>query len=88
MDEKRALEVFDAAVQKAMEKAAHIAALKQKPLLTPREVEDLYGIRTSRLAKGRMMGTGPAYIQERDRGDVFYTPQDINAFIARNRRKA
>ncbi len=63
---------------------AGIEALKRRPLLTPLEVQKLYGIKATTLSDKRTRGGGPDYIKEAS--SVFYRPQDVDRWIERNRR--
>ena len=85
---KDMLAALEEGARKAMTQAARLAALKEKPLLTPAEVEELYGFKVSKLAKGRSFGTGPAYVQAEERGRVYYRPVDLDAYVAKCRKRA
>ena len=63
---------------------AGIEALKRRPLLTPLEVQKLYGIKATTLSDKRTRGGGPDYIKEAS--SVFYRPQDVDKWIERNKR--
>lgn len=58
-----------------MARAATLEFLKKKPLLTPSEVNQLYGISVATLATWRSRGLGPDYIKAE--GNVFYKNSQI-----------
>lgn len=70
---------------KVLAEVAAFEKLKRRPLLTPLEVELVYGISPATLCTKRCRGGGPDYIKQ-DRS-VWYRPQDIERWIDRNRRK-
>lgn len=76
------LSVGGDAVQQLLEKAAQLEALRKKPLLTPEEVFQLYGIPVSTLATWRSRAKGPNYTKLE--GSVFYTAKQIEKWIAVN----
>lgn len=62
--------------------------LKRKELLTPDEVEQLYGLNARTMANKRGHGRGPSYIQEYRGGPVFYEHGAIRDYIRLCRRKS
>ncbi len=74
-------------ISAAVSRTARMEVLSMKPLLTPPEVEELYGINARTLAFKRSRGGGPDYIQEDEHGLVFYRHSDIEAYLNRNRRR-
>lgn len=62
-----------------MEHAAKLEFLKKKPLLTPGEVNQLYGISVATLATWRSSGLGPDYIKAE--GNVFYKNSQIAKWL-------
>lgn len=75
------------AIYKAIEKASRMEALKAKPTLTTEEVEELYGISAATLHTKRCRGFGPDYYQASTGGLVYYSHDDIRAWLARIHRK-
>lgn len=75
------------AISDAVLKTARMETLRMKPLLSPSEVEEFYGVNARTLAFKRSRGGGPDYIQEEEHGLVFYRHSDIEAYINRNRRR-
>lgn len=63
-----------------------IKVLKEKPVLTPKEVEILYGIPASSLRRWRAhdMRRGPAYYGGGQKTQVFYTHQSILEWLQSN----
>lgn len=53
-----------------MTRAATLELLKKKPLLTPSEVNQLYGIPVATLATGRSRGLDPDYVKAEE--SIFY----------------
>lgn len=53
-----------------MARAATLEFLKKKPLLTPGEVNQLYGIPVATLSTWRSRGVGPDYVKAE--GSIFY----------------
>lgn len=70
------------AMIEAMAPAVEIQCLSAKPVLTPAEVEKLFGIPVSTLEKMRMENRGPAYSQLSRKGKVLYSRASIDAWIA------
>lgn len=62
-----------------MTRAATLEFLKKKPLLTPSEVNKLYGISMATLATWRSRGLGPDYIKAE--GNVFYKNSQIAKWL-------
>lgn len=58
-----------------MVRAATLEYLKNKPLLTPSEVKQLYGISMATLATWRSRGLGPDYVKAE--GSIFYKNSQI-----------
>lgn len=83
----QALEQLLESMSEAISKTARLETLRMKPLLSPPEVEELYGINARTLAFKRSRGGGPDYIQEEEHGLVFYKHTDIENYINRNRRR-
>ena len=83
----QALEQLLESMSEAISKTARLETLRMKPLLSPPEVEELYGINARTLAFKRSRGGGPYYIQEEEHGLVFYKHTDIENYINRNRRR-
>lgn len=61
--------------------------LKRKALLTPDEVEKLYGFNARTLANKRGAGLGPEYIQEVAGGPVYYTHKAIEEYLTSCRKR-
>ena len=74
------LSVGGDAVQQQLEIAAQREALRKKPLLTPEDVFQLYGIPVSTLATWRSRNKGPNYTKLE--GSIFYTAKQIEKWIA------
>ena len=55
------------------------AARSRTQLLTPKQAAQRYGWGVSTMAKWRIEGSGPAYLKVRR--SVYYTPEDINAWL-------
>lgn len=70
------------AMKEAMAPAVEMQRLSAKPVLTPSEVETLFGITVSTLEKMRMENRGPAYSQLSRKGKVLYSRASIDAWIA------
>lgn len=64
-----------------MARAATIEFLKKKPLLTPGEVNQLYGIPVATLATWRSRGLGPDYVKAE--GSIFYKNSQIAKWLDR-----
>ena len=62
--------------------------LKRKALLTPDEVEKLYGLNARTLCNKRGQGRGPEYIQEAATGPVFYEHKAIQAYLDLCRKRS
>ncbi len=79
---------FNAAVEKAvreaMAPAVRLEMLKNKLLLTGKEVEELYGIPASSLKTWRHRGCGPKCKQYDKGSRVFYEHAEIKNFISGN----
>lgn len=76
-----------ASLYDAVARAARMEELKGKPLLTPDEVEEFYGLSAATLRTKRSRGGGPDYCQEGTAGPVFYRHKDIEAWLMRHHRK-
>lgn len=61
-------------------------ALAYKKILSPEEVEILYGFKPNTLANWRVAGKGPEYIQEGS-GRVYYSVKAIEAYLDSNTKK-
>lgn len=62
-----------------MSRVATLEFLKKKPLLTPSEVNQLYGIPVAPLATWRSRGLGPDYVKAE--GNVFYKNSQIAKWL-------
>lgn len=60
-------------------RAATLEFLKKKPLLTPSEVNQLYGIPVATLATWRSRSLGPDYVKAE--GNVFYKNSQIAEWL-------
>ena len=60
-----------------------MASTKFSELLTPREVQDRFGLSAKWLANLRYMRKGPPYIKLGGK-KVLYDPEDVSAWIERN----
>ena len=67
--------------QNPFKEAAYLQGLSVKPVLTPAEVQSLYGISTSSLEKMRASNRGPAYVQLAKRGSVLYTRKALDNWL-------
>jgi len=67
--------------------AHELEVLKRKKLLTPKEVQKLYGLNAATLANKRGAGKGPAYIQEVEDGPVYYEQAAIQRYLDACRKK-
>ena len=67
--------------------AQELELLKRKKLLTPKEVQKLYGLNATTLANKRCAGKGPAYIQEVEDGPVYYEQTAIQRYLDACRKK-
>ena len=73
--------------ERVLREVAELEALKRRPLLTPPEVQRLYGLKVATLADKRVRGSGPDFIKAADNsGAVFYRPADIERWLDHNRR--
>lgn len=68
--------------------AQELEWLKRKQLLTPKEVEKLYGLKAGTLANKRGMGRGPEYIQEGPDCPVYYEHGGIRRYLDACRKKS
>ena len=67
---------------------SRMAMLKGKAMLTPAEVEELFGIPVSTLSTKRSRGGGPDYHQlADDGGKILYNPEDVRSWLANRHRK-
>ena len=78
---------LDAVLRDLLAPAAKLEVLKRRELLTSEEVEALYGIPSRTLSGLRQKGRGPRYIQEVERGPVYYSHPDINAYLNKCRKR-
>ena len=62
-----------------MAHAANLELLKKKPILTPAEVSQLYGIPSTTLATWRSRGLGPDYVKAE--GSIFYKNSQIMKWL-------
>lgn len=69
------------AIQSAFAEAAELQKLAVKPMLTPSEVNRLYGIAESTLEKMRAANRGPAYSQLTAKGKVLYSRKAIDSWL-------
>ena len=67
--------------------AAELEVLRRKEMLTPLEVEALYGLNAQTLRNMRGQGRGPQYIQEYKGAPVFYEHAAIQAYKAKCRKR-
>lgn len=73
--------------EKVLKEVAELETLKRRPLLSPAEVQRVYGLKVATLADKRTRGSGPDFIKPGDNsGAVFYRPADIDRWIEKNRR--
>ncbi len=73
--------------EKMFKEVTEMELLKRRPLLTPAEVQKVYGISASTLATKRCRGGGPDYIKEGDASSgVLYRSIDIERWLDKNRR--
>jgi hypothetical protein len=72
------------ALREILAPVGHIEALKAKPYLSSKEVQQLYGIPESSLRTFRSRGGGPKFYQPYENGAVTYTHADIQEFMTRN----
>ena len=74
-------EAVGEAIKDVFGEAAELRRLKEKPFLTPNEVQKLYGYTQRTLKEWRKDGKGPHYLQ-RYKGDfVRYTHEAIKEFM-------
>jgi|GEM_PF-2558880 len=62
-------------------------ALRKKKYLRPDEVEKLYGLRATTLSNKRVLGLGPRYVQDKDRGSILYPQKDVEAWMQARKRR-
>lgn len=74
-----------AGVKEAFSDVARLKALKEKPFLTPAEVEELYGYSCRALKAWRRDDKGPRFYQLEKRGPVRYAHEDIRDFMTNAR---
>lgn len=67
--------------------ARELEILKRKRLLTPEEVEKLYGLKAGTLRNKRGSGVGPVYIQESAGKTVYYEHEAIQRYLDKCRKK-
>lgn len=79
IDKQAVLEIVREEVREGLKPALKLAALREKVLLTPDEVEALYGIKYGSLKALRANGKGPKW-RSYDRR-VFYAHGDILDFL-------
>lgn len=77
MTEEQILE----AIKSVFVEAAELQKLAVKPMLTPSEVNKLYGIAESTLEKMRASNRGPAYSQLAIRGKILYSRKAIDTWL-------
>lgn len=80
-------EIMGQARQDIPQEASELERLKRKALLTPDEVEKLYGFNARTLANKRGVGLGPEYIQEVAGGPVYYTHKAIEEYLTFCRKR-
>lgn len=66
-----------------LEQVVDLERLRRKALLTPAEVEKLYGLKANTLETWRCRGGGPDYTKVG--ASVFYTNEALNRFIEERR---
>lgn len=62
-------------------KASELEVLKRKKLLTPKEVQKLYGLNAKTLATKRCLGTGPAYVQFEKNSPIYYEHSSLQKYL-------
>lgn len=67
--------------------AAELEKIRRKDMITPQEVEALYGLNAQTLRNMRGQGRGPQYIQEYKGAPVFYEHAAIQAYKAKCRKR-
>lgn len=72
----------------ALQGVGRLEMLKRRELLTPPEVEELYGLKEGTLKVWRCRGGGPAYHQSAKNAPVLYSHDDIQAFLSKSRVRA
>ena len=73
--------------EKMFREVTEMELLKRRPLLTPAEVQKVYGIIASTLATKRCRGGGPDYIKEGNASSgVLYRSADIERWLDKNRK--
>lgn len=72
----------------ALKGVGRLEMLKRRELLTPPEVEELYGLKEDTLKVWRCRGGGPAYHQSTKNAPVLYSHDDIQAFLSKSRVRA
>ena len=72
----------------ALKGVGRLEMLKRRELLTPPEVEELYGLKEGTLKVWRCRGGGPAYHQSTKNAPVLYSHDDIQAFLSKSRVRA
>lgn len=68
--------------------ARELDLLQRKQLLTPKEVEKLYGLKAGTLANKRGAGRGPEYIQEGQDCPIYYEHGAIRRYLDACRKKS
>ena len=71
--------------QELPQKAAVLAILRQKAMLTPKEVQELYGLNANTLNCWRSDGRGPVY-HKAESGVILYSHEDIKIYLRNNRK--
>lgn len=66
----------------ALAAAGRLAELRQRAMLSPQEVEEVYGLDAGSLRRMRAQGRGPRYFQENRL--VMYRVADLNAWVEYN----
>lgn len=69
------------AIRSVFVEVAELQKLAVKPMLTPSEVNKLYGIAESTLEKMRASNRGPAYSQLTAKGKVLYSRKAIDTWL-------
>lgn len=80
-------DIVMSAVQTAINVAQpYSSPLLVKKILTPEEVEAVYGFKVNTLANWRVIAKGPEYIQEGN-GRIYYAVESIEAYLQANTKK-
>lgn len=73
-------ERLDAALDRMLERAGRLEALRRKELLTAEEVQELFGLNALTLKRQRVTGDGPPYVKLP--GRVLYRPADVRSYLS------